>query len=71
MVSSRLRMLQEDRSIRAMSPLAGHTLFYYGDEQGLCSYGTALDGWSREDFMTSLAWDMSVGRRPNPAEGQF
>ena len=46
----------------------GLPLFYYGDEQGFCSYGTALDGWSREDFMTSLAWD-NVGAlvSPNPA----
>ncbi len=34
----------------------GIPLYYYGDEQGFNSEGTALDGWSREDFMTSLAW---------------
>ena len=34
----------------------GIPLFYYGDEQGFCSAGTALDGWAREDFMTSKAW---------------
>ena len=47
----------------------GVPLFYYGDEQGLCSYGTALDGWAREDFMTSLAWN-NVGSAvsPNPAK---
>jgi glycosidase len=47
----------------------GMPLFYYGDEQGFCSYGTALDGWSREDFMTSLAWDnVSALVSPNPAQ---
>ncbi|HEY8239980.1 MAG TPA: alpha-amylase family glycosyl hydrolase [Kiritimatiellia bacterium] len=34
----------------------GIPLFYYGDEQGFCSGGNALDGWAREDFMTSKAW---------------
>jgi glycosidase len=47
----------------------GLPLFYYGDEQGFCSYGTALDGWSREDFMTSLAWDNAPALvTPNPAQ---
>src|SRR5207249_4950465 len=47
----------------------GIPLFYYGDEQGFCSYGTALDGWSREDFMTSLAWDnVAALVSPNPAQ---
>ncbi|MCU0770666.1 MAG: alpha-amylase family glycosyl hydrolase [Verrucomicrobia bacterium] len=47
----------------------GIPLFYYGDEQGFCSYGTALDGWSREDFMTSLAWDnVNALVSPNPAQ---
>lgn len=47
----------------------GLPLFYYGDEQGFCSYGTALDGWSREDFMTSLAWDNAGALvSPNPAQ---
>lgn len=35
----------------------GIPLFYYGDEQGFCTVGTALDGWSREDMMTSIAWN--------------
>jgi hypothetical protein len=34
----------------------GIPLYYYGDEQGFQNPGTALDGWAREDFMTSLAW---------------
>jgi glycosidase len=47
---------------------AGIPLFYYGDEQGFCSYGTALDGWSREDFMSSLAWtNVNALVSPNPA----
>lgn len=47
----------------------GMPLFYYGDEQGLCSHGTALDGWAREDFMTSLAWDyVAADVSPNPAQ---
>ncbi len=47
----------------------GLPLFYYGDEQGFCSEGTALDGWSREDFMTSLAWDnVPAVVTPNPAQ---
>ena len=37
----------------------GIPLFYYGDEQGFNTPGTALDGWAREDFMTSLAWQKS------------
>lgn len=46
----------------------GIPLFYYGDEQGFCSYGTALDGWSREDMMTSLAWNnVDSVIKPNPA----
>lgn len=46
----------------------GIPLFYYGDEQGFCSYGTALDGWSREDMMTSLAWNnVDSVTKPNPA----
>lgn len=46
----------------------GIPLFYYGDEQGFCTSGTALDGWSREDFMTSLAWEnVSALVSPNPA----
>jgi len=46
----------------------GIPLFYYGDEQGFCTSGTALDGWSREDFMTSLAWNnVSALVSPNPA----
>ena len=36
--------------------MPGIPLFYYGDEQGFASKGKALDGWSREGFMTSLAW---------------
>lgn len=48
----------------------GIPLFYYGDEQGFCTYGTALDGWSREDMMTSLAWnDVPSVTSPNPARG--
>lgn len=34
----------------------GLPLIYFGDEQGLCSYGTALEGHGRESFMSSLAW---------------
>ncbi|MDB5105120.1 MAG: symbB [Fibrobacteres bacterium] len=34
----------------------GIPAFYYGDEQGFKTNGTALDGWGREDMMTSLAW---------------
>jgi len=46
----------------------GIPLFYYGDEQNFCSYGTALDGWSREDMMTSLAWNnVDSVIKPNPA----
>jgi alpha-1,3-glucan synthase len=34
----------------------GVPTFYYGDEQGFKTNGTALDGWGREDMMTGLAW---------------
>lgn len=34
----------------------GIPLYYYGDEQGFSSFGTALDGHAREDMMTSIAW---------------
>lgn len=48
----------------------GIPLFYYGDEQGLLTLGTALDGFSREDMMTSLAWDnLTVSGQPNKAIG--
>ncbi|MCO6430322.1 MAG: hypothetical protein J5J00_05625 [Deltaproteobacteria bacterium] len=35
----------------------GVPVWYYGDEQELTSYGTALDGHAREDMMSSIAWD--------------
>lgn len=47
----------------------GLPLFYYGDEQGFATKGTALDGYSREDFMTSKAWFNQETRseaHPNP-----
>jgi len=46
----------------------GIPLFYYGDEQNFSTFGTALDGWSREDMMTSLAWNnVDSVIKPNPA----
>lgn len=46
----------------------GIPLSYFGDDQGLCSYGTALEGHSRESFMTSLAWkDHPSPEGVNPA----
>jgi glycosidase len=42
---------------------------YYGDEQGFLTKGTALDGYSREDMMTSLAWkDKPTVDGKNPCE---
>ncbi|MCB0344643.1 MAG: hypothetical protein KDD66_05985 [Bdellovibrionales bacterium] len=53
-----------------ISTWPGIPLFYYGDEQGLCSYGTALEGHSRESFMTSIAWkDHPSPVGENPASG--
>ncbi len=48
----------------------GLPLLYYGDEQGFRTDNTAYEGWSREDMMTSTAWDAlpTVNGR-NPAEG--
>jgi alpha-1,3-glucan synthase len=47
----------------------GIPLFYYGDEQGFKTNGTALDGWAREDMMTSLAWKgLPTVNGHNPAE---
>lgn len=47
----------------------GIPLYYYGDEQGFNSQGTALDGWAREDFMTSLAWGNSCDQKQmNPSQ---
>lgn len=47
----------------------GIPLFYYGDEQGLRTDQTALDGYSREDFMTSLAWkNYRINKEPNAAD---
>ncbi len=47
----------------------GVPLFYYGDEQGFKTNGTALDGWAREDMMTSLAWkSLPTVNGHNPAE---
>lgn len=43
--------------------------YYYGDEQGFLTKGTALDGWSREDMMTSYAWkDLPTVNGTNPCE---
>lgn len=47
----------------------GVPLFYYGDEQGFKTNGTALDGWAREDMMTSLAWKgLPTVNGKNPSE---
>lgn len=47
----------------------GIPLFYYGDEQSFLTRGTALDGWSREDMATSLAWrDLKTVDNRNPAD---
>jgi glycosidase len=47
----------------------GIPLFYYGDEQGFKTNGTALDGWAREDMATSLAWKgLPTVNGKNPAE---
>ena len=47
----------------------GIPLFYYGDEQGLRTDQTALDGYSREDFMTSLAWkNFKINNEANAAD---
>lgn len=43
----------------------GIPLYYYGDEQGFATEGSAVDGPSREDFMTSKAW---YDRRSNKAD---
>jgi len=46
----------------------GMPLYYYGDEQGFATEGSAVDGPSREDFMTSKAWwDRASKSSPNPA----
>ncbi len=47
----------------------GIPLYYYGDEQGFATAGSAVDGPSREDFMTSKAWwDRGSNKaRVNPA----
>jgi len=47
----------------------GIPLYYYGDEQGFSTEGSAVDGFSREDFMTSKAWwdKGSNKQHPNPA----
>lgn len=48
----------------------GIPMFYYGDEQALCSYGSALDGHARESMMSSFAWsEHPACRSPNPANG--
>ena len=48
----------------------GIPTFYYGDEQGFKTNGTALDGWAREDMMTSLAWKgLPTVNGKNPCEG--
>src|ERR1039457_6163284 len=61
--------LKTDLASAVIAFWPGLPLFYYGDEQGFCTSGTALDGWSREDFMTSLAWDNAPALvTPNPAQ---
>jgi glycosidase len=58
-----------DLSAAIISLWPGIPAFYYGDEQGFLTKGTALDGWSREDFPTSLAWrDLPTVEGHNPAE---
>jgi alpha-1,3-glucan synthase len=48
----------------------GMPLFYYGDEQGFKTNGTALDGWSRESMMHDVAWDnLPTVDGKNPAQG--
>eukprot|EP00930_Biecheleria_cincta_P048555 TRINITY_DN3383_c0_g1_i4.p1 TRINITY_DN3383_c0_g1~~TRINITY_DN3383_c0_g1_i4.p1 ORF type:complete len:3154 (-),score=464.15 TRINITY_DN3383_c0_g1_i4:294-9755(-) len=46
----------------------GNPLHYAGDEQGLDTPGSALDGWSREELSASMAW-RAIPTRPegNPA----
>ena len=46
----------------------GIPAFYSGDEQGFCSFGSALDGAGREDMMASKAWfDVAALVATNPA----
>ncbi len=46
----------------------GVPLFYYGDEQGFSSSGRGIDGHTREDMMTSIAWKQHpAAKEPNPA----
>ncbi|CAJ1364166.1 unnamed protein product [Effrenium voratum] len=48
----------------------GIPLHYAGDEQNLGSPGSALDGWSREELGSSLAWQaVTVTPSGNPADG--
>jgi alpha-1,3-glucan synthase len=48
----------------------GIPTYYYGDEQGFKTNGTGLDGWGREDMMTSLAWKgLPTVNGKNPCEG--
>ncbi len=39
-----------------MAAWPGVPMFYYGDEQGLSSYGAGLEGHTREPMMHSIAW---------------
>ena len=41
----------------------GVPLHYAGDEQAFKTYGTALDGWAREELSLSLAW-RAIGTLP-------
>jgi glycosidase len=48
----------------------GIPMYYYGDEQHFCTYGSALNGQGREPMMSSFAWDKQPAAcSPNPALG--
>ncbi|KAL0487147.1 alpha-amylase [Acrasis kona] len=60
---------RSDLSSAIISLFPGIPSFYYGDEQGFKTMGTALDGWGREDMSTSLAWkDLPTVEGRNPCE---
>ena len=49
----------------------GIPLHYAGDEQGFATFGTALDGWAREELALSYAWRGMNGVLPTKCAPRF
>ena len=66
----RMQAIDDVRGVELMKSCLGWLTFwtgvplhYAGDEQAFKTYGTALDGWAREELSLSLAW-RAIGTLP-------